>query len=167
MAEAWGEWEPALLAQGYRFAWFDGLNRFYVADKAAELLARFPKVQPDWGSVSHLYDFGRPLAGEKHGDHALAKALAEGFLALLPTLDPALIAAALKAGAGEITPPAIRALMLGDVTKSDAPRAPLPFLQADAEAEIASLLATDAVRAALARIACFHDGGHLLEDASG
>jgi FkbM family methyltransferase len=167
MAEAWEGWEPELLAQGYLFAHFDGLNRFYVAEEASELLARFPKSQPDWGSVTHLYDFGRPLAGLQHADHALAKALAEGFLAMLPVLDPALITAALAASMGEMTPEAIRALMLGDVAKSDAPHASLPTLQADAEAEIASLLTTDAMRAALARIACFHDGGHLLEEAGG
>jgi FkbM family methyltransferase len=163
MAEAWAGWEPDLLARGYRFAHFDGLNRFYVAEEASALLARFPKTQPDWGSVAHLYDFGRPLAGTTHADHTLAKALAEGFLALLPMLDPALITAALKAGAGEMTPEAVRALMLGDVAKSDAPRAALPSLATTPEAEIGALVATDAVRAALARIACFHDGGHLLE----
>jgi FkbM family methyltransferase len=171
MDEAWGGWEPELLAKGYAFAHFDGLNRFYVAQEAAMLLARFPKAQPDWGSVAHLYDFGRPLdfgpplAGNAHADHALAKALAEGFLALLPTLDPALIVAAMEAGAGERTPEGVRALMLGDGAKSDAPRAGLPPVSTAAKAEIAALLATDHVRAALARIACFHDGGHLIEDA--
>ncbi|MGL4728061.1 MAG: FkbM family methyltransferase, partial [Bosea sp. (in: a-proteobacteria)] len=164
MDQAWDAWEQALLAQSYAFAHFDGLNRFYVAQEAAALLARFPKAQPDWGSVAHLYDFGRPLAGSKHADHALAKALTEGFLALLPTLDPALIAATLKAGLGDQMPEAIRALMLGDVEKSDPPRAAFPSLAADAESEIKALLAHDAIRAALARIACFHDGGHLLED---
>jgi FkbM family methyltransferase len=32
------EWEPVVLAAGYRFALFDGLNRFYVADERRELL---------------------------------------------------------------------------------------------------------------------------------
>jgi FkbM family methyltransferase len=170
MDEAWDAWEPALLAKAYAFAHFDGLNRFYVANEASGLLARFPKLQPDWGSVAHLYDFSRavafgpPVAAEKHADHALAKALAEGFLALLPTLDPAIIAAALKLGLGDQTPAAIRALMLGDVAKSDPPRAALPPLAENADAEIAALQSHDAIRAALARIACFHDGGHLLEE---
>ena len=31
-------WEPGLLEQGYRFAWFDGLNRFYVAEEQASAL---------------------------------------------------------------------------------------------------------------------------------
>jgi FkbM family methyltransferase len=38
----WGGWEPYLLQQGYRFAYFDGLNRFYVAEEHAALLGRFP-----------------------------------------------------------------------------------------------------------------------------
>jgi FkbM family methyltransferase len=32
------EWEPIVLAAGYRFALFDGLNRFYVAEEHLELL---------------------------------------------------------------------------------------------------------------------------------
>lgn len=32
------EWEPIVLAAGYRFALFDGLNRFYVADERSELV---------------------------------------------------------------------------------------------------------------------------------
>jgi FkbM family methyltransferase len=32
------EWEPLVLAAGYHFALFDGLNRFYVADEKRELL---------------------------------------------------------------------------------------------------------------------------------
>jgi FkbM family methyltransferase len=33
-----GEWEPILLAAGYRFVWFDGLNRFYIAEEHVEEL---------------------------------------------------------------------------------------------------------------------------------
>lgn len=32
------EWEPLVLAAGYEFAYFDGLNRFYVAKEHPELL---------------------------------------------------------------------------------------------------------------------------------
>ncbi|MGH7102685.1 MAG: FkbM family methyltransferase [Acetobacteraceae bacterium] len=32
-------WEPALIASGYRFAWFDGLNRFYIAAEHEAALA--------------------------------------------------------------------------------------------------------------------------------
>ena len=38
----YAEWEPILLAADYRFAWSDGLNRFYVAaEKCADLLPAF------------------------------------------------------------------------------------------------------------------------------
>lgn len=39
-------WEPALLRSGYLFAWFDGLNRFYVRREDADLLRHF-HVQPN------------------------------------------------------------------------------------------------------------------------
>jgi FkbM family methyltransferase len=34
-------WEEALLALGYKFVYFDGLNRFYVSNRKAELKAAF------------------------------------------------------------------------------------------------------------------------------
>ena len=51
--ETYATWEPLLLQANYHFAWFDGLNRFYIADEhycrpgnafqgAAECLRRFP-----------------------------------------------------------------------------------------------------------------------------
>jgi FkbM family methyltransferase len=35
------QWEPLVLAAGYVFAYFDGLNRFYVRDDATALIERF------------------------------------------------------------------------------------------------------------------------------
>jgi FkbM family methyltransferase len=35
------EWEPILLAKGYAFAYFDGLNRFYVAEGQSQLQSAF------------------------------------------------------------------------------------------------------------------------------
>jgi FkbM family methyltransferase len=35
------EWEPFLLAQGYDFAYFDGLNRFYIAHEHSQLRQHF------------------------------------------------------------------------------------------------------------------------------
>ena len=40
MAPAWEAWEPLLLDNGYRFAFFDSLNRYYVADEHAALAER-------------------------------------------------------------------------------------------------------------------------------
>jgi len=35
------DWEPLVLERGYRFAYFDGLNRFYVSSQHADLAAAF------------------------------------------------------------------------------------------------------------------------------
>ena len=39
-------WEHLVLAQRYRYAWFDGLNRYYVAEEHADLLAQLD-IQPN------------------------------------------------------------------------------------------------------------------------
>lgn len=39
--ESYGDWEPLLLGKGYRFAYFDGLNRFYVSPQHPGLLDAF------------------------------------------------------------------------------------------------------------------------------
>ena len=59
MAPSHEEWEPILFGAGYGFAFFDGLNRFYVAEEAAALKARFPEKPAPWDAVRHLYEFGR------------------------------------------------------------------------------------------------------------
>jgi FkbM family methyltransferase len=153
MAEAWGAWEPALIAAGYRFAFFDRLNRFYVADEAAELAQRFPAEPASWDRVRHLWDFGRAPERPDHPDHALAAVLQAGLLAALPTLEPVLIerliARGLEAtGAGPFSPAAARRL-LGSAERTGPPPA----------ADLASLIGTDEARAALGRIACRYDGG--------
>lgn len=38
---AWDVWESSLLNNGYLFAWFDGINRFYVRQESAGLLKHF------------------------------------------------------------------------------------------------------------------------------
>ena len=50
-------WEHLVLGQRYRYAWFDGLNRYYVAEEHAELLAHLdiqPNVFDDF--ISHHLD---------------------------------------------------------------------------------------------------------------
>jgi FkbM family methyltransferase len=129
MAPAWEAWEPILTRNGYRFGLFDGLNRFYVAEEEPELAARLPKQKADWGSVPHLWGAGRAPENEAHPDHALARALVDGFLARLPLLDRDLVADLLAAGGG------------GDTSA--------------ARAHVRS----EAVAAALGRIASRYDGG--------
>lgn len=156
MAEAWTAWEPALVAAGYRFAFFDRLNRFYVADEAAELTQRFPPEPAPWDQVRHLWDCGRAAERSDHPDHVLAAVLQAGLFAALPSLEPALverlIGRGLEAtGAGSFSPATAQRLIgTAELPRSRSPAPDLP-----------SLLASDELRAALGRIACRYDGGHL------
>lgn len=156
LAEAWHGWEPMLTAAGYRFAYFDNLNRFYVAGEAAALADRFPNEPHGWDKAAHLWDAGRAPEAPGHPDHALARLLGDGFYAMLPTLDPALVTAlvrrGLKAGKRDADDPAVRAELLGT---AEFPRAGEPMPDLDA------LMDSDRFRAALGRIACRYDGGHV------
>lgn len=73
-------WEPILVAAGYRFVYFDGLNRFYVAAEHAELAAAFrcPPNIFDGVELSGLASWGlcRPLIAER--DAALARVATTG-----------------------------------------------------------------------------------------
>ena len=98
MAENWHEWEPQLLAQGYEFVLFDGLNRFYIAKEDADLLARFPREKADWLVVPHLGHSNCPPFRDDHPDHAFSKELVGAFFARLPKLDRGLLLELLLAG---------------------------------------------------------------------
>jgi len=134
----WDGWEPELLAQGYRFRLFDGLNRFYVAKERPDLFDRLPAERDDWHAVTHLYEIGRAPETPRHPDHALATALARGLWADLPHLDPAVLARLLLRGRGEAVTPAA-----------------LAAVQAEAD--------TDTFRASLGRIAGGYDGGQIFD----
>ncbi|MBX9588617.1 MAG: FkbM family methyltransferase [Hyphomonadaceae bacterium] len=158
MEASWQAWEPALLAAGYAFAFFDRLNRFYVAHEAAELAARFPREPTPWDRVQHLWDAGRAVERTEHPDHVLAKTLQAGFFAALPSLGPALLAELVDRGleatkAGAFGPAVVPSL----IGTGEQPRPPA------ASGDLAQLLDTDALRAALGRIACMYDGGHIVE----
>jgi FkbM family methyltransferase len=129
---AWDDWEPFLLAQGYRFALFDTLNRFYVAQEHPGILARLPSERAPWDSARHMYEIGRAGDNPIHPDHALARELARGLWATLPQLELGLIAEMLARGRG-IDEPHERAALLERVN-------------------------SEAFRAALGRIACGYDG---------
>lgn len=52
----WHEWEPFVLAQDYLFAYFDGLNRFYVAAEERALVEKLqvpPNVHDDFIVYEH------------------------------------------------------------------------------------------------------------------
>ncbi len=135
---AWSEWEPFLLAQSYRFALFDTLNRFYVAQEHPEIFARLPSERAPWDKVRHMYEIGRAPENANHPDHELALELARGFWASLPYLDRDLIAAILARA------------------RSGSPRRKVQ--------DFSAAIDTEAFRAALGRIACGYDGGQIVEE---
>ena len=96
----WEEWEPLLTGHGYRFALFDRLNRFYVAQEHPEILARIPSLPADWRSARHMYEIGRAPENPQHPDHDFAQELAHGFWATLPYLERELVATMLGPRAG-------------------------------------------------------------------
>lgn len=57
-AQVWQGWEPEVLAAGYRFAAFDGLNRWYVAEEHGELVER---VAEPFGVLDRLLDGWVPV----------------------------------------------------------------------------------------------------------
>ncbi len=129
-------WEPILLEAGYRFRLDDTLNRFYVAEECTEVFDRLPTERGDWGAVTHMYEIGKAPESTAHPDHALSLELAQGLWAELPLLDPTTVARLLARARG---------------LDPDTPET----------AELACDLDTEAMRAALARIACGYDGGQI------
>jgi FkbM family methyltransferase len=153
--------EPQMLKAGYKFAFFDNLNRFYVADEAAALAKRLPKVPTPWHDIPHLFDCGLAPVAEKHPDHVLAKALMTGFFASLPALDPTLLRCLIERGLGgtggpDQKPEALAAVLFGSAEYPGRDVTPKT-------ADWAALMATDRFRAALGRIACTYDGGHIMD----
>jgi FkbM family methyltransferase len=171
MAPSHGEWEPALLARGYRMALFDGLNRWYVAADADRLGSRLPACQSPWDAVMHLWDCGRAAEQAMHPDHALARLLAGHGVAdhgALTSGDAPARVARLIGGLSLFPEIVDRKAETDIVTLLCGDRATLGFLPdvpavaglplADA---LARLLASDGPRAALGRIAARHDGGFI------
>jgi FkbM family methyltransferase len=82
-------WEHLVTDHGYRYAWFDGLNRYYVAKEHAELLDSFgiqPNVFDDY--ISHHLDkawSANRAATEAH--QATTEALSERTEALRATTE--------------------------------------------------------------------------------
>jgi len=158
MADASAAWEGLLTRHGYRFVFFDRLNRFYVADEAAELARRLPAEPAPWDRVQHLWDFGRAPERPDHPDHKLAQVLQQGLFAALPTLDPALLRRLIERGLeAQNTGPFALAVAEMLTGTAEFPRPPTPA------PDLSALLGSDELRAALGRIACMYDGGHLLE----
>jgi FkbM family methyltransferase len=177
MGENWGEWEPRLLAAGYEFMLFDGLNRYYAACEAQDVVARFPRIKPEWGSIPTLGVWERAPTNANHPDHAMARGLLRGFLAALPRLDAALLLDVLMAGsiaqgapAQDLTAPATesakRAALDVLLPCGAAPNLRTRLLGLEAPSVRAfceKAMRDDEYRIALARIAMSYDGGQIVD----
>jgi FkbM family methyltransferase len=79
-------WEHLVTAHRYRYAWFDGLNRYYVAEEHAELLASLdiqPNVFDDF--ISHHLD--KAWAATKRVTKALRESEAHAVVAQMEAHD--------------------------------------------------------------------------------
>jgi FkbM family methyltransferase len=99
LAPAWDAWEPLLTANGYRHAFSDSLNRYYVAEEAAELMRHFETAPATFDAMA-FRDLQPALAEPKHPDRALADLLAQATMTRLPLLDPKLVLELALAGLG-------------------------------------------------------------------
>jgi FkbM family methyltransferase len=133
-APAWSDWEPLLLKQDYQFVLFDTLNRFYVAAECADVLERMPRERAPWDLVTHMYEIGRAPENSNHPDFALAQELARGLWASLPLLNEQTLAMILERARD---------------SKGHERQALDEFIR------------SEAFLAALGRIACTYDGGHI------
>jgi FkbM family methyltransferase len=98
MAPAWDGWEPILTGNGYRFAYFDGLNRYYVADEHAGLAKKLAVEPPSWAEVLQFRTFKPALEDASHPDHRLAQLLAGMDPVRLPLAAPDILVERLTAG---------------------------------------------------------------------
>ncbi|MCC7348120.1 MAG: FkbM family methyltransferase [Variibacter sp.] len=87
LAPAWPEWEPLLTQAGYRYAFFDSLNRYYVAEEAAELLEVFATAPADFPDATLFRNVKPALADPAHPDRALAELVARAAMTRLPLMD--------------------------------------------------------------------------------
>ena len=77
-----GNWEPLVTGHGYHYAWFDGLNRYYVAEEHADLLSRLdvqPNVFDDYIThhLAHAWEAKRKLSSAVQAADAQARELTE------------------------------------------------------------------------------------------
>lgn len=98
LVPSWHAWEPILTSNGYRFAFFDTLNRYYVAQEHDALAARLAAEPPSFEGVKKLSDFRPALDDASHPDHRLATLLAGTDMVQLPLLEAKTMMSLLTAG---------------------------------------------------------------------
>jgi FkbM family methyltransferase len=98
LAPAWEAFEPLLLGHGYRFAYFDGLNRYYAVQEHAALAARLADAPASFDRTMAFRNFKPALEDVAHPDHGLARLLAGLDMVRLPLLPPEAMAERLTVG---------------------------------------------------------------------
>jgi FkbM family methyltransferase len=108
LAPAWEAWDPFLATHGYRYVWFDSLNRYYLAEEASELATCFEDAPSSFGEACQFRNIKPALGDESHPDHGLATLLARTAMTRLPLLDRDLLCRLLTAdiAAAELEKPA-------------------------------------------------------------
>jgi FkbM family methyltransferase len=83
---SWDNWEPILIANGYRFALSDGLNRYYTDEDRPEVGAALAGKPPSFKRIPKIGSYGPALEDANHPDHALAMLLKGADMVRLPLL---------------------------------------------------------------------------------
>ncbi|MCX7311686.1 MAG: FkbM family methyltransferase [Alphaproteobacteria bacterium] len=83
---AWETWESLLLGFDYRFAYFDSLNRYYVASEHADLAKPLAAAPTVFEGVTPFHRFEPALVDPSHPDHGLAQLLAGEDMVRLPLM---------------------------------------------------------------------------------
>jgi FkbM family methyltransferase len=86
LAPAWPIWEPFVASHGYRYVWFDSLNRYYLAEEAGDLASCFEDAPSAFADAVQFRNVKPALADESHPDHRLATILADADMERLPLL---------------------------------------------------------------------------------
>ncbi len=95
---AWETFEPLLTSAGYRFVFFDTLNRYYVAEEEGDVAARLADNPASVEGTTQIGLFGGALADPTHPDHRTATVLARAALTVLPLLNRETVCDLLTAG---------------------------------------------------------------------
>jgi hypothetical protein len=88
--DASAEWEPLVTGAGYRFCYFDGLNRFYVAEEKWAALGRHFAVPPNVFDGFTLAGSGTALTEAKLRKVEAELAVMRAEPVARPALGPAL-----------------------------------------------------------------------------
>ncbi len=161
LAPSWESWEPILIDHGYRYVWFDTLNRYYVAEEAAEIAPHFSSPPTAFPDVIQFRETRPALVDAQHPDHPLARLLAAAAMTRLPLIDADLLLELLTAelaptelarAATEADVDTIAARLFGTAAGSaDLDRLDLPA-QGTVRDLYARIIASDRFRAACGRI---------------